>query len=459
MTRTDFVVLGAGPAGLGAAYRLSYLGFRVIVLERQAVVGGLAGSFEFAGQRVDYGSHRLHAATPAPILRLLRARLGDELQQRGRRGRIRIRDRWLAFPPGPAAIARSLPPGFLVRAGLSAAVATVRPRRDRNFAEYVTTGLGRVMGEAFYFPYARKIWGVEPDGLSGEQARRRISADTPWKLARRVSARKQGGRFFYYPAGGFGRIPEVLAEAAVEEGADIRLSTEVAGIRFGDSSVTVATSGGDRIKAGQVWSTIPLTSLAELVETVAGDPTPGVAGIEYRAMLLVYLAVPSGRYTPFDAHYFPDRDIAMTRVSEPKNYRDGPDPPDRTVLCAEIPCSPSDDMWSRTDHELGAMVGDALARCGLEHPRPVEVAVRRLRFAYPVYRIGYEESLTPLIAWADRRRNLVTFGRQGLFAHDNTHHTLAMALAAADAVGRDGRLDHVSWEAARRSFDRHVVED
>ena len=456
----DFAILGGGPAGLGAAYRLSSRGFRVILLERQGTVGGLAGSFEVAGQRVDYGSHRLHASTPPPILSLLRSRLGDELQQRRRRGRIRLHDRWLAFPPDPAALVLSLPPGFLARAGLSAAVATFRPRRRRNFAEYVTTGLGRVMGEAFYFPYARKIWGVDPRELSGDQARRRISADTPWKLARRVTARKQGsGRFFYYPAAGFGRIPEVLAAAAVEAGADLRLDTEAAGIRFDDSSVTVTTSGGDRIVAGQLWSTIPLTSLMGLVEPVAGDPTPDVDGIEYRAMLLVYLVVPADRYTPFDAHYFPDGDIAMTRVSEPKNYRDGPDPTGTTVLCAEIPCAPDGDRWRLPDQELGEIVGDALARCGLEHPRPVEVAVRRLRFAYPVYRIGHEGTLNSLIDWTDRRSNLITFGRQGLFAHDNTHHALAMAWAAADAVGADGRLDRKRWSDARRSFYRHVVED
>ena len=105
------------------------------------------------------------------------------------------------------------------------------------------------------------------------------------------------------------------------------------------------------------------------------------------------------------------------------------------------------------------MVTDELVRSGLEDPRPVEVAVRRIRYAYPVYRLGYEQALASLIDWTDRRRNLVTFGRQGLFAHDNTHHTLAMAWAAADAVDSYGRLDPKRWEEARRSFDSHVVED
>ena len=325
MSLADFVVLGAGPAGLGAAFRLASRGFRVVVLERQDRVGGLAGSFEVAGQRVDHGSHRLHPSTPPEILDLLRSRLGEELQQRTRRGRIRIMGRWLPFPPDPLTTIRSLPPGFLASAALSAATATMGPRRDRSFAQYVSTGLGRVMGEAFYFPYARKIWGVDPELLSGDQARRRISADTPWKLVRRVTTgRKGAGRFFYYPAGGFGRIPETLAEAAEKAGADILLSAAVTGLEFGDSSVTVTTSNGETVHAGQVWSTIPLTSLAGLAAPISGDPVPRVEELEYRAMILVYLAVPVDRYTPYDAHYFPEPDIPMTRFRNRRTI--DPDP-------------------------------------------------------------------------------------------------------------------------------------
>src|ERR671924_404016 len=59
-SKPHVVILGAGPAGLGAAFRLSRLGrARVTVLERNDLVGGNAGSFDLAGLRVDFGSHRL----------------------------------------------------------------------------------------------------------------------------------------------------------------------------------------------------------------------------------------------------------------------------------------------------------------------------------------------------------------------------------------------------------------
>ena len=92
-------VIGAGPAGLAAALAAAEAGHEVVVFEAGETVGGMAGSFDVAGLRVDYGSHRLHAGTDPAFLRRLTDLLGDDLQARERNGRIRLRDRWVAFPP------------------------------------------------------------------------------------------------------------------------------------------------------------------------------------------------------------------------------------------------------------------------------------------------------------------------------------------------------------------------
>jgi protoporphyrinogen oxidase len=455
----DVAVLGAGPAGLGAALRLARAGHDVVVLERDDRVGGLTASFDVAGMAVDHGSHRLHPSVPAPVLAELRDLLGDELQVRARRGRLRLAGRWVDFPLRAGQLARSLPPGFAVRAALDAAVATVTPARHRTFADHVTTGLGRTMGERFYFPYARKIWGVDPEHLSGEQARRRIRAASPARLAAKVLAPADAAaRTFLYPAGGFGRIAEALAEAAVAAGATIRLASPVTELRRTGGGWSVTTSDGERVRSRRMWSTVPVTVLARLLGA-GGLDLPGAPALGYRSMVLAYLVVPGGRYSPTDAHYLPSPATPVTRVSEPANYRDGPDPPDRTVLCAEIPCSPGDDVWSAPDEVVGAVVVDSLTGAGLPAPHVREVVTRRVRHAYPVYRVGFEEPWARLVDAVDAQPGLLTFGRQGLFAHDNTHHALAMAWAAADCLAPDGTFDEGGWRRARAAFGRHVVED
>jgi len=244
------VVLGAGPAGLGAAYRLTSLGLaHVTVLEQHPFVGGNAGSFDLEGMRVDYGSHRLHPACDPAILDDLRRLLGDDLLLRPRHGRIRLRNRWIHFPLKLTDLAVHLPLSFVWGAGRDLAMRPF-PRRSASgetLATVLEAGVGRAMCDWFYFPYAKKIWGVKPHELSPEQARRRVSASSPAALLRKVidavpGFRPRGAGSYYYPRRGYGQICECLAAAVAASGGEIlagaRVSAvehdgqRVAGVRF-----------------------------------------------------------------------------------------------------------------------------------------------------------------------------------------------------------------------------------
>ena len=182
--------------------------------------------------------------------------------------------------------------------------------------------------------------------------------------------------------------------------------------------------------------------------------------ISYRAMVLIYLVLEQRQWTPYDAHYFPETDIKLTRLSEPKNYSGAGEPSDRTVLCGELPCTVDDDVWNAPDGELANMVRDSLERCGLPIRATVsQVVTKRLPFAYPIYREGYERFFGIQDEWVEGLDCVLTFGRQGLFAHDNTHHALAMAYGAVDCLGDSGEFDKARWSEYRTEFAKHVVED
>ena len=456
----DVIVLGAGPAGAAAAYRAARAGRRVLMVERAPAPGGAAGSVEVAGLRVDFGSHRLHSSIDPAIAAELGSLLGGDLQKRRRNGRIRLEGRWIGFPLRTGDLLRHLPPTFAAAAALDAATAWARTPREDTFAEVLRAGLGATMCERFYFPYARKLWGLEPDAISGEQARRRVSAGTPAKLLARLLTARREEPFFLYPRRGFGAISEALCAGARAAGASVRFGISAERIELSESGVSVALSTGEDAGARTLLSTVPLTRLIAMC-----DPPPPrsvldrAATLDFRAMLLVYLVLDAARYTPYDAHYLPDSSTPVTRISEPKNYRDGDDPRETTVLCAEIPCARGDLLWTGSTEELRGVVVEALSSSGLPPPRLGDVVVRRLPRAYPIYRAGFEQSFEAVDAWVSRQPRLITFGRQGLFVHDNTHHALAMAWAAVDALGPDGTLDYGRWAAARARFASHVVED
>jgi protoporphyrinogen oxidase len=473
--RFRVIILGAGPAGLGAAYQLArQKNADVTVLERNWGVGGMAGSFGLAGLNVDYGSHRLHSACAPKIIGDIQCLLGDDLLLRPRHGRIRLQGRWLHFPLKPLDLVCSLPPRFAISAAYDA-VKRILPRRaDRSetssFESIMLDGLGPTICRNFYFPYVQKIWGMEPDAISPVLARRRVQGSSPLKLLRKVLGSVPGFRSggkgeFFYPRQGYGQLSQKYFNAAAEQGAKFRFDATVTSVHVGSDGVESVQfeTGGDRetLAADHVWSTIPLQSLVDAVSPAApAEVSEASRSIRFRAMILIYLVVQQQRFSEFDAHYFPDTQTAISRLSEPRNYSGVTEPQNVTVLCAELPCTTDGEFWSMSDAQLGEVVTGDLARNGIPISAPVtQVVTRRLSHAYPIYDMGFEQHFERIDQWLTEIPRLLTFGRQGLFAHDNTHHALEMAYAAADCLNDGGDFDQSRWNRYRRQFESHVVED
>ncbi len=476
MGEPRIIILGAGPAGLGAAWRLRQEGkAQVTVLEQGVGVGGNAGSFHWNGHWLDHGSHRLHPATAPRILEDIRSLLGPDLLTRPRHGRIRLRGQWVHFPLHPLDLLLRLDKRFaagVLRDRLR--VARTRDEGEESFASVLRASLGPTICDAFYFPYARKIWGADPEGLSAIQARKRVAAGSFVKLLRKVLHAVPGFRppmagTFFYPARGFGQVCEAYAEAALRDGTTIHLECRVTGLEIpaseGDPWKVHAEQGSERtvFEGDHVWSTLPIPLVARMIRETGGHVPEvvqsAVGQIRYRSMVLVYLELDQDRFTEFDAHYFPDATVRITRLSETKNYAARTEPVGRTVLCAELPTGPDEPAWSLSETDLATLVAEDLARSGIPLARPpVAVTVRRLRQAYPIYDQGYEIPFGVLDQWAGTLPRFLTYGRQGLFAHDNTHHALAMAYAAAECFGPAG-IDRNRWDTCRQEFATHVVED
>ncbi|NUP97298.1 MAG: FAD-dependent oxidoreductase [Planctomycetaceae bacterium] len=474
MASPRVVILGGGPAGVGAARELARrkLGSATL-LEAGAHYGGNAGSFEFGGQWLDYGSHRLHPATDPAILADIRALLGADLKDRPRHGRIRLLGKWIHFPLKPVDLLLRLDKSFAIGT-LRDMVAKKLPGRapeGDTFESVIRANLGHTIADEFYLPYAVKLWGRDPKELSGVQARKRVAAGSFGKLVRKVmnavpGFKAPGAGRFYYPVRGFGQISEAYAAEAAKLGADMRLGWRMTKLErpAGESAPWRVHAEGhgraDVLEADYVWSTIPVTLLARALAPAApADVLEATKAVTYRSMILIYVQLPVEQFTEYDAHYFPGAKTRITRLSEPKNYSDLGRPKGSTILCAELPCAMGDAVWKMGDEELGRLLAEDLAECGLPLPaKPTTVFTRRLPQAYPIYLMGYEAPLAKVEGWVESVPRLLSYGRQGLFQHDNTHHALAMAYGAVDCM-QSGRFDTKHWGELRQVFAKHVVED
>jgi protoporphyrinogen oxidase len=476
-TEPHVVIIGAGPAGLGAAFQLIRKKLaRVTVIEQSDQVGGIAGSFEISGVHVDYGSHRLHPSCDLEIMQDIKALLNDDLLDRPRHGRIRLCGRWIHFPLKPLDLMLRLSPGFSAGVMMDAVTKALRMNKastlsgEETFASVLEAGLGRTVCKNFYFPYTRKLWGLPPERLSSIQAHRRVSSNSLSKMFRKILTmtpfvKKNGAGRFFYPRKGFGEISERLYRAALQEGAEVFLGAQLRTISInGDhiSSVRFEQDGNNfDCEADFVWSTVPMSDLLKSVEpSPPADILEALSNIKYRSMILIYLVLEQSRFSEYDAHYFPEQDIAISRMSEPKNYSDTQKPNNITVLCAELPCTEGDSHWNMTDQESGDLVRECLERSGIpvkSHIR--EVITRRLKHAYPIFEPGYEKSFNMIDKWLSGVYNLLSFGRQGLFVHDNIHLSLYNSYAAVNCFNKEGSFDRARWEEYRKIFDAQVVED
>ena len=151
-------------------------------------------------------------------------------------------------------------------------------------------------------------------------------------------------------------------------------------------------------------------------------------------------------------------DVIFSRVSEPRNYSDWNHPTNLTGLCAEIPCSPGDATWSMPETTLIDRVVRDLSTVGLKLPQTMrEGFVKREANVYPLYDREFSERMAKIEDFVASLNGIVAIGRQALFVHDNTHHTMEMALRAADCLITEGHFDFVKWRGTAKHSKKMLL--
>ncbi len=380
MTTLDALVLGAGPAGLGAALVLARAGARVAVIEARDEVGGLCVTRRRAGFAYDVGGH-IPFVRDAARLDWLRELLGDDLRRVDRPvacvrdGRI-VPGRYLDQRPDPPE-APAAPDGSA---------------RGELAARFGAAFVDRVMRR-----YLEKIDGVPLERIPGERARRLLEDQ----------AAPDG---FVFPAHGIGQLMDAMAAAAAGAGADLRLGTRLAALRLPGGRMAGALvegpGGPEELAAGQAVVALPPGAAARLADPPA--PPEATAEVRMRAVCIAYLAIetPAGRLTPEAWIQVNDPRVPFSRAFEPVNWSRALAPAGRTVLGLECYCDAdaADPVWGLEDAALARAGAAALAEPlgWLGDPsaaRPVEVL--RIPRAYPVPDLAQVPAVRAPAVWLD----------------------------------------------------------
>lgn len=451
------VVLGAGCAGLAAAYRLQASGRLVTVVEAEDHPGGLAGGIRIGGSVYEYGPHIFHT-TDARILADIKGLMGNELLPYERTIQIKFLDNYFQFPLSIKDVLLKLPSATVLRAGVSFAYRFIEGFFRRPSVETSETVLLRYYGDVlykiFFKDYIERVWGVSPAEFSPSFARERIPRfnilDFAEKLARRVGGvlprggvqtkgyvEKVEGKL-YTTREGFSLITRRLAERLAMGGARLLYSTRVVGLKREGAVVAgvEVENGGKRetLDCSAVINTLPINETARIFSPSLGiEIEKAAACLRFRAIVFVGLKIRRPKVLPASFMYF--REHSFNRITDLSHFGFRIEPAGRTLLVAEVTCDPDKDaLWSDEALAKEAVIAD-LTREGLLLREEIEEAhVFRARHAHPMYMLGYEKALDTLLAAFSNLSNAETAGRQGRFQYVNTHVAMKMGYEAADRL-------------------------
>jgi protoporphyrinogen oxidase len=438
----DFLVLGAGPAGLSAAWRFEELRSSYLVLEAAPAHGGNARTLRFGEFLFDTGPHRFHDRDPKATRRV-EDLLGPDLHEVDAPSRIFFHGRFVDFPlrPRQALLGGGVLRGMkAVAQFLGTRMRPARPEDAADFGSWALSRFGRTVAESFLIPFSEKLWGLGASELSPDIAGRRLPGFRLGSLLRETlfGARRADhleGRFLY-PRRGYGQIVDAIA-GTLGPGR-LRCGSRVTRVETKGTQVTrvrFERDGAEHALApAGVVSTLPITLLARMLDPAPPGPVlEAAARLRFRDMVLVTLLLDQDSVSEAACTYFPDPSFEFSRAHEPRVRSRDMSPAGRTSLVVEFPCFEGDGIWTRDEGELVRGLVDRLDQVGLiSRGRVAGSTVTRLRKAYPVYARDYREHSATVLRHLGRLGNLETIGRGGSFFYGHVHDFISAGAAAAE---------------------------
>lgn len=456
--RQKVIVIGAGPAGLTAAYQLTkHPSVQCQVFEADAdYLGGIARSVVHQGYRCDIGGHRFYSKSKQVSAIWHEVLDAEDFIVRKRKSRIYYGRKFYAYPLRPISALLNLGVLESILCLWSYLVAMIRPvKHPTNFEQFMINRFGKRLYQHFFKSYTEKVWGRKCTDISSDWAAQRIKDfSLIAALKEALSPTKSKGSVhttlinsFHYPKLGCGMMWEKMGEKCIQQGAEVLLGKRVTGlVRQDNSQWQVTVCDGQKFYADHVISSMAIKDLAMVLQPMLTDELYQVmSSFTYRDFLVVCLIVDESKAFDDQWVYVHDPNLKVGRVQNFKAW--SPDMiPDanRNLLGMEYFCNHTDSLWQYEDAELVALAQSELTTLGLAGQVYSGYVVRQHK-AYPVYEDNYATKLATV-----RREltatcpNLHLIGRNGMHRYNNQDHSMLTAIATAANI-LAGKQIHDPW--------------
>lgn len=453
MGRGPVIIIGAGPAGLTAAYVLSKAGVSSIVLEKDQIVGGLARTVNYKGYYFDTGGHRFFTKVKS-VKNIWKEVLGKDLLHCNRLSRIYYKKKFFYYPLRPlnALLGLGLWNSILVL--LSYLKSQLFPTQEEDtFEEWVSNRFGKRLFNIFFKTYTEKVWGISCNEISAEWAAQRVKGLSLMTALKNAILKDQNHYpekkevvktlidKFDYPKFGPGMMWQKMVEIIHRTGSKVYLGNEVEGIRWSGKKVEaleLKQNGQVELLYGSDFiSSMPIRdALQKFKPQVPKEVLDAANDLKYRDFLTVALIIKKPMLFPDTWIYIHDPDVKVGRIQNFKNWSPFMVPdPNQTCLGLEYFCYEGDGLWNLPDEELVELGKKELETLGLANKKNIEDGtVVRMPKAYPIYDMTYRRSLEVVRQFLKPLDNFQLVGRNGMHKYNNQDHSMLTALLSAENI-------------------------
>ncbi len=439
-------ILGAGPAGLGAALELTKNGIRnVVIIDRNRTAGGLSRTEIFDDVRFDLGPHRFFTKN-AEINKLWHDILGSDFRPVDRLTRIYYKNKYFNYPIKAFDALSKLGPFQALQALFSFAHAQIGEQREPdNFEAWITQKFGRKLYETFFKTYTEKVWGIPCHQIGAEWAAQRIKDLDLFQVIKKALSPGSSKKIktlveqFDFPVLGAGQMYERMCDQVMEKGVTVMMNSRVLSFNRQDTnieSIEVINNDGnrERISAEYFFTSIPITLFFEMMDPPESDDIlKSVNALYFRDHITVNLLVDGDDLFPDQWIYIHTPDVKTARVANYNNFsKQMTSRKNKSALSAEYFVFQNEDLWKETDDNLKVFAIEELAYLKLLHKSSVENSwIVRETETYPTYYIGFQEHYENLKSRLDQFQNLQPIGRGGMYKYNNQDHSILSGILAA----------------------------
>ena len=453
----DLIIIGAGPAGLTAAYQLSESNKKVLVLEKKSQVGGLAETKVFGPHRYDIGPHRFFTKNKE-VYELFLEMLGNDAVSVDRKTRILFNNSYFDYPLTPLNALFGLGFSESVVIGFSYLLARVKSylgiSKINNFEDWVVDRFGKKLFNNFFKNYTEKVWGIDCKDIGSDWAAQRIkglSLSTAIKFALFPNSKKRPKTLvdkFYYPRLGAGMLWEKFEEHITNKGIEVIKNKKVISIKKTEDIFSIIYEDSERnkisVETKNVFFSNPLLEFISIYDSdVPQSVIDSAKSLNYRNHISVHITIDKKL---FDDNwiYIHSPDLNMARISDFTNFSDDMSEAGTYPLTLEYFCFEDDDIWNKQNKDIIDFALNELRNIFDDEFNVIHSEVSRNANAYPVIKTGYQEHIDVIKDWLSDLPNITAIGRSGMFKYNNQDHAMATGLYASRTLMGQG--DYDPWE-------------